>query len=67
VNTPIIVYLTEPARAREFGLPWTTEDSARWDYRCRHERGTARAFVRIGKRVGVYPDLYHALLRERAE
>ena len=61
-----IVFPTEIERAREHGLPWTSVDTARWDYRHRQERGTARAFVRIGKRVGVNPDLYHSLLRERA-
>jgi len=52
-----IIYLTEIDRAREHGLPWTSVDAARWDYRRRQERGTAAAFVRIGSRVAVYPDL----------
>ena len=60
-----IIFLTELDRAREHGLPWTSVHSARWDFRHRHERGTAAAFVRIGRRVGVYPDRYHELVRER--
>jgi hypothetical protein len=67
VTTPTIVFLTETQRAREHGMPWTTIDSARWDYRHRKERGTAAAFVKVGRRIGVYPDVYHSLLRERAE
>ena len=63
---PTIVFLTETDRAREHGLPWTSVHAARWDYRHRVERGTAKAFVKIGKRVGVYPDRYHDLMRERA-
>jgi hypothetical protein len=55
---PIIIFLTELDRARQQGLPWTSVDSARWDFRHRHERGTAAAFVRIGRRIGVYPDRY---------
>jgi hypothetical protein len=66
MNTQVIVYLTEPERARELGLPWTSEHSARWDYAHRHERGTAKAFVKLGRRIGCYPDIYHALLREQA-
>jgi hypothetical protein len=62
---PTIVYLTEIDRAREHGLPWISVDSARWDYRHRHDRGTAAAFVKIGKRIGVYPDIYHQLVRDR--
>ncbi len=64
---PVIVFLTEPKRAREeYGLPWTSEWSARWDYAQRHERGTAGAFVKIGRRIGVYPDRYHEAVRSRA-
>ncbi len=62
----VAIYLTEIDRAREYGLPWISEDAARWDYRCRHERGTAKAFVKIGKRVAGYPDLYHEALSWRA-
>jgi hypothetical protein len=65
MTAPTIVYLTELERAREHGLPWLSVHAARWDFRHREERGTARAFVRIGKRVGVYPDVYHELLRAR--
>jgi hypothetical protein len=65
MTTPTIIYLTEIDRAREHGLPWTSENAARWDYRQRHERGTAEAFVRIGRRVGVYVDRYHNALRAR--
>jgi len=65
-NTPIIVFLTEIDRAREHGLPWKSVHSARWDYRYRVERGIAAAFVRIGRRVAVYPDVYHECIRGRA-
>jgi hypothetical protein len=60
-----IVLITELERAREHGLPWTSVHSARWDFRHRHARGTSAAFVRIGRRIGVYPDRYHQLVRER--
>ena len=66
MTQPIVVYLTELERAREHGLPWPSIHTARWDFRHRHERGTAAAFVRIGRRIGVYPDRYHELLRGRA-
>jgi hypothetical protein len=61
--THTIVYLTEIDRAREYGLPWRSVDAARWEYRTRHDRGTARAFVRVGRRVAVYPDVYHTIMR----
>lgn len=67
MNTPVVVvFLTEIDRAREFGLPWTSVHAARWDYRHRHQRGVAEAFVHVGRRIGVYPDRYHELLRARA-
>jgi hypothetical protein len=59
-----IIYLTEISKAQAAGLPWQSVDAARWDYRMRHERGTASAYLRIGNRVAVDPGRYHELVRQ---
>jgi hypothetical protein len=59
----VLIYLTDIEKAQEHGLPWHSVDSARWDHRHRHERGTADAFFYIGRRPVVDPARYHALIR----
>ncbi len=58
-----IIPLTRPDRMQAAGLPWETVDSARWAYRRSHDTGTTEAFIRIGRRVYIDPDRYHALIR----
>jgi len=61
-----LIYLTDVEKFAEAGLPWQSVHAARWDYRHRFERGTADAYVQIGRRVAVDPDAYHRLVRGRS-
>jgi hypothetical protein len=48
------------------GLPFDSEDAARWCFRKAAERGLSGAFIRIGRRVYVDPAKFHELVRNRA-
>jgi hypothetical protein len=63
---PQLIPLTEPQQLVDAGLPWDTENKARWAFRKRHENGLAGAFVRIGKKVLVDPAKAHELARQSA-
>jgi hypothetical protein len=49
-----LIPLTRPDRLLAAGLPFETEDQARWAYPRRVENGSAVAFVRVGRRVFVH-------------
>lgn len=59
-----LIALTEPDELKAAGIPFRTTDAARWAYRKRHETGLADAFVRLGRRVYVDPERFHALARQ---
>lgn len=58
-----LIPLTRPEKMMEAGVPFETEDAARWAYRRSHETGLAGAFIRIGGRVYLDPDKFHELAR----
>jgi hypothetical protein len=58
-----LIPLTKPALLVGAGLPWDSENKARWAFRKRHENGLAGAFVRIGKSIFVDPQKVHELAR----
>lgn len=58
-----LIPLNRPDQMQANGLPFETEGSARWAFRKSHETGTSGAFVRLGRRVFVDPDRFHALVR----
>jgi len=60
-----LIPLTDAEKMQAAGLPFTTTDSARWCHRQAAERGLAKAFVRIGRRIYVDPELFHELVRLR--
>jgi hypothetical protein len=60
---PQLIPLTRPAELKAAGVPFETEDAARWAFRRRHETGLAAAFVKIGKRVYLDPQKFHELVR----
>ena len=61
-----LIPLTRPDKLQAAGLPFETTDAARWAHRQAAETGLTDAFVRIGRRVYVDPDRFHALVRARA-
>jgi hypothetical protein len=62
-----LIPLTDVPMMLAAGLPFDTEDAARWCFRKADERGLRKAFVRIGRRVYVDPAKFHELARERAQ
>lgn len=58
-----LIPLTKPAELKAEGVPFETEDSARWAYRRRHENGLAEAFVTIGRRIYLDPEKFHEMVR----
>ena len=61
-----LIPLTQPKELKAAGLPWDTEDKARWAYRKRYENGLAEAFVKIGKNIFVDPAKTHELARRHS-
>jgi hypothetical protein len=61
-----LIPLNRPEELKAAGLPWDTEDKARWAYRKRHENGLAGAFVKIGKSIFVDPAKTHELARQQS-
>jgi hypothetical protein len=61
-----LIPLTKPDRMLAAGLPFETEYSARWAYRVREQNGTADAFIRIGRRVFIDPERFHAAVRNES-
>jgi hypothetical protein len=61
-----LIALTDTDKMQANGLPFPTEDSARWCFRHADERGLAAAFIRIGRRVYVDPQKFHELVRQHA-
>jgi hypothetical protein len=59
-----LIPLTRPAELKAEGIPFETEESARWAYRRRHENGLADAFVNIGRRVFIDAVKFHELVRQ---
>ena len=49
---------------RAAGLPFTTLGAARWDYRKSEERGTRRAYILLGNKVHIDPEIWHQAIRE---
>jgi hypothetical protein len=58
-----LIPLTRPAELKAAGIPFETEDSARWAFRRRHDTGLASAFVTIGRRIYLDPAKFHELVR----
>lgn len=58
-----LIPLTRPDKLQAAGLPFETTDAARWAYRRSRETGLSDAFVRLGRRVYVDPERFHALIR----
>jgi hypothetical protein len=59
--------ITDLDALRERGIAYPkTVDGWRWLHRNREQRGLADAFVRVGRRVCVLPDVYVARTREQA-
>jgi hypothetical protein len=58
-----LIPITQPGRMLQAGLPFESVDAARWCYRKAEERGLARAFVRIGRRMFVDPRKVHEFAR----
>jgi hypothetical protein len=54
------------SQPRAGGVPFDSTDAARWCHRHAEERGLAKAFVRLGRRVYVDPAKFHELARSRA-
>ena len=63
--TQQLIPLTKPELGMAAGLPFETVDQLRWAYRQSAEKGTAAAFVRIGRRIYVDPAKFHELVRSR--
>jgi hypothetical protein len=61
-----LIPLTDAEKMQAAGLPFESTDSARWCHRHAAERGLAKAFVRLGRRVYVDPAKFHELVRGRA-
>ena len=61
-----LIALTRPNELKAEGIPFETEEQARWAFRQRHENGLAGAFVLIGKRVFIDTAAFLALARKRA-
>lgn len=63
---PQLIPLTDAVRMEAAGLPFQSTDAARWCFRHAKERGLAKAFIRIGRRVYVDPARFHELARQSA-
>ena len=59
-----LIALNAVEKYEQKGLPWKSEDAARWTYRKREEYGLSGAFIRIGRRVFIDPVKFHELARE---
>ncbi len=60
----ILVPITDIDAFRASGIAYpATIDGWRWLYRCRHERGLDRAFIKSGRRVLVDIPRYLELVR----
>ena len=59
-----LIPLTRPAEAKAAGMPVETVNQLRWLQRTADEKGISEAFVRIGKRVFVDPEMFHKLVRK---
>jgi hypothetical protein len=60
-HQPRLIKLTSVSEFKENGLPWKTENQARWAFRNRHKYGIAGAFVRIGNTVTVNVPRFHEI------
>lgn len=58
-----LIGLTDVAGLQAAGLPFKSVYAARWDYRNRDERGTQRAYVKVGRRIYIDPERYHKAIR----
>ena len=61
-----LISLTDTQAMQAAGLPFRSTDSARWCHRHRVARGVDAAFIRIGSRIYVDPDVFHTLIRAQA-
>lgn len=66
MQTQQLIPLTDIERMQAAGLPFESPDSARWCERRAEERGLSEAFIRIGRRVYVDPEVFHRLARNAA-
>jgi hypothetical protein len=62
-HQPRLIKLTSVSEYKENGLPWKTENQARWAYRQRHAYGIAAAFVRIGATININVQRFHEIAR----
>jgi len=58
-----LIPLNRPELLQAAGLPFETEGQARWANRRASQTGLSAAFVRIGRRVYIDPDIFHELAR----
>lgn len=58
---PQLIPINEPKTLLAAGVPWKTEDQARWAYRTRDENGLDIAFKKIGKRIYLDPLKFHEI------
>lgn len=64
----ILIPMTDLSALRSAGVFYPhTQQSWRWLYRCRAERGLNDAFVRVGRRILVDVSMYLALARVSSE
>jgi hypothetical protein len=62
-HQPRLIRLTSVSEFKENGLPWKTENQARWAYRQRDAYGIAAAFVLIGTTINIDVPVFHQLVR----
>jgi hypothetical protein len=63
--TQVLIALTDVVGARNAGIPVTTTHQLRWMERTADDKGLRGAFVRIGRRKYIDPDLFHELARKQ--
>jgi hypothetical protein len=68
MNPRELIPLTDLASLSAAGISYpNTVHSWRWLFRCRHERGLADAFHRIGRRIVVDPARYVEAVRRNGD